>query len=179
VKLPSSLSILQTIPHSAAGGFVLFFVLGSATFLGLQHAASGPKQPIAFNHAKHIENGLTCTDCHTGVETQAKATLPTVETCMSCHQTALTASAEEAKVRSASEAGQELAWIQFTQVAPHVFFSHRRHVAVAHLKCAECHGPMEKATTPPDRPWRVLNMDACLSCHEQHRVNSDCNDCHR
>lgn len=179
MKLISSLSIVHAAPYMALGGFAVFFVLGSATFLGLQQVRSAAKQPIAFNHAKHIENGLACADCHAGVETQPKATLPTIETCLSCHQAELTSSKEEAKIRSTAAAAQEPTWIQLTQVAPHVFFSHRRHVAVARLACADCHGPIEKSTTPPARPWRVMNMDACLSCHQQRRVSADCNDCHR
>lgn len=177
MKLLGSLSLLSTMPYAAAG-FGLFFVLGGATFVGLQHAAT-LKQPIAFNHAKHVSNGLACTDCHTGVETQAKATLPSVEVCIGCHQAALTASAEEERIRTAAAAGQELNWVQLTQTPAHVFFSHRRHVAVAHLPCTECHGPMEQATKPPERPFRVFKMAACIGCHQQHRVNADCNDCHR
>ncbi|MBZ5630418.1 MAG: cytochrome c family protein [Acidobacteriia bacterium] len=176
MKLFGSPSLLNHIPY-AAGGFVLFFVLGAAGFVGLQHTA--PKQPIAFNHAKHVSNGVACTDCHAGVQTQAKATLPSVDLCIGCHQVALTNSAEEERVRTVAAAGQELNWVQLTQTAPHIFFSHRRHVAVAHLPCAECHGPMEQATKPPDRAFRVFSMATCIGCHQQHRVNADCNDCHR
>ena len=176
MKLFGSPLLLNHIPY-AAGGFVLLFVLGAAGFVGLQHTA--PKQPIAFNHAKHVSNGVACADCHTGVQTQAKATLPSVDVCMSCHQVALTNSAEEERVRTVATAGQELNWVQLTRTASHVFFSHRRHVAVAHLPCAECHGPMEQATKPPDRAFRVFNMATCIGCHQQHRVNADCNDCHR
>jgi hypothetical protein len=176
LKLLGSPSLLNHVPY-AAGGFVLFFVLGAAGFVGLQHTA--PKQPIAFNHAKHVSNGVACTDCHTGVQTQAKATLPSVDVCIGCHQVALTNSAEEERVRTVAAAGQELNWVQLTRTASHVFFSHRRHVAVAHLPCAECHGPMEQATKPPDRAFRVFNMATCIGCHQQHRVNADCNDCHR
>jgi len=174
MKFPRFGSLPNLTP--AVVGFVLFFALGGTAFVELQR--SNVRQPIAFNHAKHVENGVSCTDCHSGVETQAKATLPAIDTCLNCHQTALTSSAEEAKIRSGAAAGKDLAWVQVTQLAPHVFFSHRRHVSVAHLACSECHGPVEKITTPPQRPWRVLNMDACIGCHRQHGVNADCNDCH-
>ena len=176
MKLFGSPSLLNHSPY-AAGGFVLFFVLGAAGFVGLQHTA--PKQPIAFNDAKHVSNGVACADCHAGVQTQAKATLPSVDLCIGCHQVALTNSAEEERVRTVAAAGQELNWVQLTRTAPHVFFSHRRHVAVAHLPCAECHGPMEQATKPPGRAFRVFTMATCIGCHQQHRVNADCNDCHR
>lgn len=119
MKLLGSPSLLNHIPY-AAGGFVLFFVLGAAGFVGLQHTA--PKQPIAFNHAKHVSNGVACADCHAGVQTQAKATLPSVDVCIGCHQVALTNSAEEERVRTVAAAGQELNWVQLTRTAPHVFF---------------------------------------------------------
>jgi hypothetical protein len=178
LKLLGSLSLLSHVPHPAAIGFVVCFALGGAGYVGLHQAASA-KQPIAFNHAKHISNGLGCTDCHAGVQAQAKATLPTVDVCIGCHQVALTSSPEEERIRTVAAAGQELNWVQLTQTAPHVFFSHRRHVAVAHLACGECHGNMEQATRPPERAFRVFDMAACLNCHQQHRVNADCNDCHR
>ncbi len=165
--------------RAGLAGFVTFFLLGSATYVGVSSVAPAPRQPIAFNHAKHMENGLNCTDCHSGVQTQAKATLPTVDVCMGCHQVALTANPEEEKIRNVAASGQELEWTQVTMVAPHVFFSHRRHVKAASVACAECHGPMEKATQPPQRPWRVLNMQGCIGCHQKNKVNADCNDCHR
>lgn len=176
MKISRLLSLLKVPPASVAG-FILFFALASTAFVAVQHSASAV-QPVAFNHAKHVENGMTCTDCHSGVESQAKATLPAIDTCLNCHETALTASAEEAKIRTAAAAGQPLRWVQLTQEPPHVFFSHRRHVAVANLACAECHGPVEKSTAPPPRPWRVLDMEACIGCHQKHGVNADCNDCH-
>lgn len=165
--------------RAGLAGFVTFFLLGSATYVSVSSVAPSPRQAIAFNHAKHMENGLNCSDCHSGVQTQAKAMLPTLDVCLGCHQTALSSSPEEEKVRSIAASGQELNWVQVTAVPPHVFFSHRRHVTVAHLSCAECHGPMEKATRPPQRPFRVLTMNACLDCHQKNKVNADCNDCHR
>ncbi len=165
--------------RAGLAGFVAFFLLGSATYVSVSSVAPPSRQPIAFNHARHMENGLNCTDCHSGVRTQAKATLPTLDTCLGCHQTALTAGPEEEKIRVLAVRGQELEWVQLTQVPPHVFFSHRRHVSVAGLGCVECHGPMEKATKPPPRAWRVLTMNTCIECHQKNKVDADCNDCHR
>ena len=178
MKVPASFSVLKLTPPAAVAGFIVFFALGGTAYMGAQYAASPPRQPIAFNHAKHIENGLGCTDCHAGAQNQAKATLPTIDTCLTCHQTPLSSSPEEAKIRSLAAAGQDLQWVQLTQLPPHVFFSHRRHVTSGGLACAECHGPVEKSTVPLARPFRVLTMTTCLDCHQQHGVNSDCNDCH-
>ncbi len=178
MNLRQSMSLLLG-KQAGMVGFVTFFALGSVTYLGFPFPRRSARQPIAFNHARHIQNGLSCTDCHSGVETQAHATLPAVDVCMGCHQVALTSNLEEEKIRRVAASGGELTWIQLTQVPPHVFFSHRRHVAVARLTCAECHGKMETATAPPQRPARALTMNTCIGCHQKHEVNADCNDCHR
>ena len=139
----------------------------------------GAAQPIAFDHAKHVENGMACTDCHTGVQNQAQATLPTLANCLTCHEAALTKSAEEEKVRSLAAAGKEAQWIQLTRLPSHVYFSHRRHVGVAKLDCSTCHGPVEKASYPPRSALRVMTMDTCIQCHQKSGARTDCNDCHR
>ena len=159
-------------------GFALFFFLGTVFFFaGYAYPPSG--QPIAFNHAKHVQNGLSCTDCHTGAREQEHATLPALTLCLTCHESAVTRSPEEEKIRTLAAAGKELAWTQLTRVPAHVYFSHRRHVQLAKLDCAVCHGAMEKATAPPRRPYRQMTMSACIECHSKNRARKDCNDCHR
>ena len=169
------LATLAPLRWPSALGFGLCFVLGTFVFVGDHPGPSGP-QPIAFNHAKHIQNQMACTDCHTGAQNEVRATLPALETCLLCHQAALTASAEEAKIRVLAAAKKELAWIRLTRMPAHVYFSHRPHAKVT---SNTCHGPMDKATVPPPRPFLRLTMDACIQCHEQKRAGTDCNDCHR
>ena len=158
-------------------GFGVFALLG--TFFFGRQGTGGGAQPIAFNHAKHIASGMTCTDCHTGAQSQVHATVPALATCMTCHASALTESGEEKKLRAFAAAGQEPPWHPLPRVPAHVYFSHRRHVDVAKLECGACHGPMDKITAPPQRLFRPLNMDDCLNCHVQSRAKTDCNDCHR
>lgn len=160
-------------------GFVVFFGLGYFLLGRVLPPLSSSSQPIRFNHALHAANGLGCEDCHAGARQQAKATLPGIDTCLNCHQEAVTKSDEEEKIRAFARAGQEIPWVQLTRVPAHVYFSHRRHVALAGLACADCHGPMETRTEPPRRPFRPVTMAACLQCHEQRKVNNDCNACHR
>lgn len=159
-------------------GFGLFLGLGTLLF-GWGLSGKSSSQPIRYNHAVHIANGLNCEDCHAGARAQEHATLPTLESCLTCHQEALTQSAEEEKIRTLARAGQMSPWIQITRVPPHVYFSHRRHVTLGGMACADCHGSMETRTEPPRLPFRAMNMDACLACHQQRNVPSDCNDCHR
>lgn len=159
-------------------GFAVFWIAASLIFFPLGSGASG-RQPLEFNHSKHIAAGLGCTDCHTGAQTQAHATLPALSFCMSCHESALTSSPEEAKLRALAKAGGELQWHPVTRVPAHVYFSHARHVTAGALKCADCHGAMEKLTAPPPAPAKPLTMTACLDCHSKRGAGEDCNDCHR
>lgn len=158
-------------------GFGLFVVLGTLFFS--HNSQTSRAQPIAFNHSKHLAAGMTCTDCHIGAQSQARATLPTLAICLTCHENPLTESAEEKKLRAFAGAGQELAWAPLTRVPSHVYFSHRRHVELAKLACATCHGAMEKLTAPPQRLFRPLTMDNCIACHTKSGARTDCNDCHR
>ena len=158
-------------------GFGLF--LGLGWLLGWLLPSNSPSQPIQFNHSVHLRNGMTCVDCHAGARDQEHATLPTLEICLACHEQALTTSSEEEKLRALSQAGEQLFWQRITRVPLHVYFSHRRHVTVADMVCAECHGQMEALTEPPRRPFRPMNMKACQECHERMKARNDCNDCHR
>jgi hypothetical protein len=163
---------------SAVFGFAAFFGLGYFLFIWV-FAGNPPSQPIRYNHSVHIANGLTCVDCHTGAQDQVHATLPTLDTCMMCHSEAGTDNPEEEKIRQLAAAGQMSPWRKINRLPPHVYFSHRRHVALGKLECSECHGPVETLTEPRQRPFRPRTMEACLDCHEQRKVDSDCNRCHR
>ncbi|MFQ5723008.1 MAG: cytochrome c3 family protein [Terriglobia bacterium] len=164
--------------HSWLMGFGVFFVLGYLLF-GQILSDNPPPQPIRYNHAVHIASGLACVDCHVGAREQVQATLPGLDTCLMCHEEALTESPEEERLRAFANAGQEIPWERVTRVPRHVYFSHRRHVTLAGLECTDCHGPMETRTEPPRRPFRPVTMDACMDCHEQRKVDNDCNRCHR
>jgi hypothetical protein len=158
-------------------GFGIVFV-AQTLFLHGSAARSG-LQPIAFNHAKHISSGLECANCHTGSQTAEHATTPSLSTCMTCHESAVTTSPEEAKIRAFAAAGREIPWQPVSHVPTHVYFSHRRHVTVAKLECSVCHGAMEKMTAPPQAPAKRLDMATCIECHEKKHARTDCNDCHR
>ncbi len=178
MELPEALSRLASTRRPMLWGFGFFLVLGTLGFL-VQGSGGAGVQPIAFNHAKHVQSGMTCTDCHTGAESQANATLPTLATCLMCHETAVTKSAEEEKIRRFASRSQELAWKPLPRLPAHVYFSHRRHVQAGKMACRTCHGPMESATAPPTRLFRPLDMAACIECHQKNRAGTDCNDCHR
>lgn len=137
-------------------------------------------QPIAFNHSLHVGDvGLDCTECHSYVLTGARATIPNVEECGMCHAEALTESEEEQRLVAFVESGEPIPWRKVYRVPDHVYFSHRRHAAIAGIECERCHGPMAERTLPVTRPAVRLTMDACIECHDQSGVTNDCITCHR
>ncbi len=149
-----------------------------------RHALYGPQpvaQPIAYSHNIHVEGeGLECTDCHQYVEQLPRATLPDLAVCSDCHsEDPLGESPEEAKLIDYLTASQEVPWNRVYQVPSHVYFSHRRHVVAGDLACAECHGDVPKLTEPATLPFRSTRMKACISCHKEHKVSTDCLTCHR
>jgi predicted CXXCH cytochrome family protein len=86
---------------------------------------------------------------------------------------------EKALVASYIESGEDIPWNRIYDVPGHVYFSHRRHVAVASVECATCHGDIASSTTPPPAPLNDISMAFCIDCHEKEKVTTDCNACHR
>lgn len=142
-------------------------------------------QPVAFNHELHTTKAeLECDSCHEHPYDAPHAGLPALKVCMGCHKTVTPASEYGAAVigrmREMADAGGQLAWQRVYRLAPHVYFSHRRHVELAELECTACHGDMAKLSAPPERPIaETLDMDHCIACHEARKVTKDCAACHR
>ncbi len=137
------------------------------------------EQPLQFSHDKHIENDIECGDCHQHFMTEEFSGMPDTELCMDCHEGETSENPEAQKLLAYAEEGEEVPWRRVYQLADHVFYSHRRHVAVAGLTCDGCHGAMAELTSPPSRPLVDQTMDWCLECHEERGATTDCVHCHR
>lgn len=155
--------------------FITVMLAVAAVWL-LAGPGSPVEQPLAFDHATHDQTG--CLVCHQGSETGVRAGLPEGAICLQCHATAPDVAGADDAWRHLA-AGQEIPWMRVTRVADHVFFSHRRHVALAGLDCVSCHGDVGHLSSPPSSPARRLDMDACEACHHQEDVSDDCAACHR
>jgi hypothetical protein len=167
---------------TSTGWTVRLFLLASvASGLLMTSGEASGEQPIAFNHKAHVSKGLDCTLCHRYVREQAFASLPTLETCLTCHAAPLSQNPEEAKVREFAARKEPLGWVRLYRLSPDaaVFFSHRRHVALGNIPCATCHGAMAERTTPPARALVRLDMDFCIACHQEQKVSTACVACHR
>jgi len=187
----------------AGVGLVLVVVLAWGGWQLLAEPAVS--QPIAFPHKAHLDledPKLECTTCHDRAEKGRMAGRPSTGKCVSCHSGTDAKSPEEKKLLALAANGREIEWRRVWRLPPHVLFSHRTHVALAKVKCQNCHGPMETLTRPPARALKRLTMNDCIGCHEQwrppiaiagaagrepepgepaapRRVSTDCNACHR
>ena len=150
-------------------------VVSAAAWMAV--APRRPEPALEFDHARHAQ--VSCTVCHRGVESAARATLPTVDLCRRCHATAprgLPAAPFEA---AAKPGAAPVGWTPVTKLGSHVYFSHRRHVALARLECASCHGAIGASSGLLQSAPVRLDMSACLSCHRREGVVEDCTACHR
>jgi len=66
---------------------LISFVLLPVSLVAFDGARPERGGPTPFPHKVHIENGIECTDCHTGARDEDTAGLPTAETCFDCHDT--------------------------------------------------------------------------------------------
>lgn len=138
------------------------------------------EQPIAFNHRLHLEDlAMDCTDCHLYAESGVRATIPNLEVCSDCHEEAVTESPEEARLVEHIASGERIPWQKVYRVPPHVYFSHRRHTAIAGIDCESCHGVMREQVQPVTRPAVRITMDRCMDCHYETGASNDCLLCHR
>jgi len=144
-------------------------------FFGLHRAG---EQPIPFPHKTHIAKGLTCTDyCHESVTKGPVAGLPSVRTCMICHDAIATDKPLIQQVTNLQKSGRDLAWTRVYGYTPqaHVRFNHAPHIR-AKVDCATCHGKIAEQTVAERNV--DLNMGFCVNCHRQNKVSNDCLTCH-
>lgn len=161
-------------------GAVVVVVAGAGWLYRSWAHTRGIRQPIAFNHRAHVTNAaIECSECHAYFKETRRSGLPDASVCMSCHSDALTASAEEAKLRRLSEEKQPIVFRKLFQLPDHVYYSHRRHVVSGKLQCEQCHGLIASTDAPPLRPMVSVTMDFCIDCHSKSKVTNDCKACHR
>jgi hypothetical protein len=108
-----------------------------------------------FSHGVHLEAGLGCRDCHF-VETKGPA-LPSQETCLTCHE-----AGKVAPIRPPATAAAGRDWS----------FAHQPHLDVG-IECATCHG-----AGGGQEPRNEPSMQACVACHKETGVGTDCSVCH-
>jgi hypothetical protein len=122
-----------------------------------------PIQPMPFSHAMHAgELGMDCRYCHNTVENTARASIPTTQTCMACHQTIRADSEKLAPLRESHETGKPIQWVRVHDLPDFVYFDHSAHVSRG-VGCVSSHGRIDKMEVV--RQSETLRMSWCLGCH--------------
>lgn len=141
-------------------------------------ALEGPRQPIFYRHDVHVgQYKMDCRYCHYTAEIASSPGLPSVSTCMGCHNVVAAASPEIAKVRDALTNNEPIEWVEVHEMPPYVHFPHMRHVnASPPVSCQDCHGQVQEMV----QVYQVANlkMGWCLDCHKARNVTTDCTACH-
>lgn len=120
-------------------------------------------QPIPFSHEHHVAGlGIDCRNCHTSVETSAKAGLPATHICMSCHSQIWTGAAMLAPVRESLADDKPLQWNRVSRLPDYVYFNHSAHVTKG-VACVSCHGRVDRM--PLMTRAQPFQMQFCLDCH--------------
>ena len=203
---------------------VLFFIMTIAMampiLLGIRsipdiqlpnlHTGYQPEQPIPYSHRLHAGVlNIDCQYCHVGADKGRHATIPTVDTCMNCHNTVKgrtkSAQANIQKIADSlmSEGGKPvpgIAWKRVHNNPDFVYFNHQTHVRIAKyidengkvsdgVDCTYCHGDMAKNGVAKQQ--EQLAMGFCINCHrtqnERHLAANlparapanSCDACHR
>ncbi len=156
--------------------FILIFVV--AIFANKNEI----RQPIAFNHKKHVDNNVPCSFCHRHYKDTYYAGIPQTNVCITCHEDVIYVTPEKKKIEQYYQQKQPIPWKQIYKGPDYAFFSHRLHVKVGKIDCQKCHGEVQKMTQPFTRQPIPLKMKYCIQCHEKVQKISnpyECIDCHR
>ena len=141
--------------------------------IGIQQGYA-PKQPIAFSHKLHAGMyQIDCNYCHIGVNRGKRATIPSVNICMNCHNAIKTTSPEIKKIWSAVRKNQPIEWVRVHNLPDLAYFNHAQHVKVGGVECVTCHGDI--ANMEVVQQHSTLTMGWCINCHRQTAVKGENN----
>ena len=136
------------------------------------------EQPLEFPHNIHAGKQIACTDyCHEAVSTGPVAGLPSVRTCMICHNTIATDRPRIRQLTAMRERGEDFVWQRVYGYPPtaHVRFNHAPHIS-AKVECTTCHGNIAGGTVAQHNV--DLTMGFCVNCHNERKASIDCLACH-
>jgi hypothetical protein len=139
------------------------------------------EQPVPFTHQMHAGVlGMDCIYCHSSVEKSKYAGMPSLDTCMACHNE-IQGTFWLEWLTNRFEEQEPVRWTRVTDFPDFVYFNHSIHVQGRGLDCSECHGIVEEMTVM----WKAksLTMGYCLdTCHRTTwniEQLTNCSVCHR
>jgi hypothetical protein len=165
-------------PGQSAGVFTTAnpsFGVAFRDFLGRRPE---PIQPLEFPHNTHVGKQVACTEyCHESVTSGPVAGLPSVRTCMICHNAIATDRPRIQQITAMRDKGLDLAWQRVFDYPEesHVRFNHAPHIR-ANVECSTCHGDIAQQTVAQ----RNVNMTMgfCVNCHTERKASVECVTCH-
>lgn len=166
--LPGQRAEVFTTAHPTFGAAVNDFFARQPT----------PEQPIEFPHNVHAGKQIACTEyCHEAVSTGPVAGLPSVRTCLICHNTIATDRPRIQQITAMQAKGLDLSWqrVYGYPAQAHVRFNHAPHIR-ADVECATCHGNIASQTVAQRNV--DLTMGFCVNCHAEKKASIDCLTCH-
>ena len=168
--------------HQSVSGRADVFTPAHRTIVGAARDYFGIRtpatQPIEFPHNVHVQKGLTCTDyCHENASRGPVAGIPSVKTCMICHEAIATDRPRVQRVAEFAKRQIEIPWARVYNYPSeaHVSFQHAPHIR-ASVACATCHGDIAGGTVATRNV--ELNMGFCVNCHQAKQASLDCLTCH-
>ncbi len=175
-KLRNGLMAMGKNPAIRSAVIWFFILLGlkatidGAYSIGVQQGYA-PKQPIQFSHKLHAgQYKIDCNYCHTGVNRNKSAVIPSANICMNCHGVIKKESPQIQKIYAAIENNQPIQWVRVHNLPDLAYFNHAQHVNVGGINCTTCHGEIAKMEVVEQRS--SLTMGWCIDCHRQTEVNT-------
>jgi hypothetical protein len=160
----------------------MFFPL-SIGFIAIISSGCGkqglkPRQPIAFSHKIHAgDYQMSCQYCHSGARRGRAAMIPSVQTCIGCHQLVAATKPEVQKIRKAWDEKMPIRWTKVNVLPDFVYFNHQPHI-MKNIPCQKCHGEIQTMSEVAP-PFKLADMSYCVGCHRDNNASIDCYTCHR
>jgi NAD-dependent SIR2 family protein deacetylase len=121
------------------------------------------EQPVPYSHQLHVGGlQMQCQYCHTYVEQGASASIPPIETCMSCHSQIAVDRPTLQPIRDSYANNIPVQWNKVYNVPGFVYFNHSIHVAKG-VGCSTCHGNVANQAVVAKE--QAMYMSWCLDCH--------------
>ena len=175
---PTSTSTGPLLPGQTNAVFTTARPTVGAAFSDFLDWRPAPQQPLEFPHNIHVGKKIGCTEyCHEAVTTGPVAGLPSVRTCMVCHNTIATDRPRIRQLTAMRARGEDFVWQRVYGYTPqaHVKFNHAPHIR-AEVQCTTCHGNIGEGTVAQRNV--DLNMGFCVNCHKERKASLDCLTCH-
>jgi class III cytochrome C family protein/cytochrome c7-like protein len=156
---------------------LLAISIGTLYSVGSADLAVQDQQPLAFSHARHAGDlRIDCLYCHRAAPMSSAAGIPSMKTCIGCHQNVAKDSADMRALAAYWDNKQAVEWVRLHRLPDFVYFTHERHLQSG-LPCMKCHGHVEEMSSTPRAA--SFEMGWCVSCHAAQGVSRDCWTCHK